>query len=147
MSEIYATARFIANELEERGIASDLRDTGGGCTALAIVVDHRGPSIETGCILVTDVTGTQVALDAVGQHAFLGWIAGFYPSEDALLTGEDAEWLHAEAYDREKKIWDAHAKGGAELAQSVAKDLFVDWRIDAIRMVDAIVAFIKEHRG
>lgn len=141
---VHEASTFIIAELEKHGIDADLEGTGGGCTAVKIEVKHRDPVIETAYILITDVGGTTAFVDEVHEKGFLGWVAGYYPTEEALTYGEDVFWIHAQAYEREREVFEIQERDGAEAGRQAAERLRVDWRADAKLMVTGIVNYIAD---
>lgn len=146
MTEITSTPSFIIDALQRRGIEADLEHTGGGCTAVKIELPHIDPAVETAFILITDVGGTTCDLDEASRATFLGWVAGYYASEDELTYGENVWWIHAAAYEREREIMDEHSKYGITSARQVTRRLAVDWKTDALDMVNAIVSYVDNLR-
>src|SRR5262245_9440715 len=106
MRTTLGSAPYIMSELDKRGLHGVHYFTGGGCTAVEIEVPYTtedGDS-ETGLVVITDVSGTTATVDVDYEPVFLGWVAGFYASEDGFFGGDEAEWIHAEAYEREKTV-------------------------------------------
>lgn len=144
MIEITSTPSFIIDALQRRGIEADLEHTGGGCTAVKINVELT--ATQTAFILITDVSGTTCDLGEAERKSFLGWVAGYYASEDELLYGEDAYWIHAAAYERECEVLSAHTGGGVTAGRQAVERLAVDWKTDALDMVNAIVSYVDNLR-
>lgn len=142
--DTYETSKFITAQLDSRGIKSEYWYTGGGCTAIKIVMLDNGV-LNDGVIVITDQNAS-VNLTEAEQRSFIGWAASYYPDEDAELYGDHSEHIHAEVYGREKKIHDAQLSGGARYAVSVAEALRVNWQADTITMADAIATFIADVR-
>jgi hypothetical protein len=147
MTEITSTPSFIISELERRGIDADLEHTGGGCTAVKIELTHLAPSLETAYIMITDVSGTTCDLEESDRENFLGWVAGHYSSEDAFACGENAEWIHADAYERECEVLHEHETRGVPSSLLAITRLRVDWKSDALQMVDAIASHLTNLKG
>jgi len=147
MRTTLSSATYIINELDKRGLHGVLYHTGGGCTAVEVEVLYitEDGNEETGLVVITDVSGTTVSVDIDYEPVFLGWVAGFYVSEDGFSGGDEAEWIHAEAYEREETV--ARARGeGNEFAQAVLENLRQDWQTDADVMVAAVATFIEEKK-
>jgi hypothetical protein len=147
VTELTSTASFIISELEKHDIDADMTFTGGGCTAVTCMIEHSDPDVETAYILITDVTGTTCNIPETEWSRFLGWVVGYYASEDALAAGEDARWLRSDAYLRETAIAKARKDFGVERGQRMAQNMYVDWRNDATCAADAIAFFLKNELG
>lgn len=147
MTDKTNSAAFIVNELGKRGVDASLWHTGGGCFAIYVERTHAPAidAVETGTIMITDVTGTVVDLDIAYACEFLGFVAGWYPTPDDLTCGTNVTWVYGEAaYDRERQVHEAQDRGGVEFARTVAQNLYVEWRADASALVDAVATFVKE---
>jgi hypothetical protein len=147
MTKITSTPSFIISELERRGIEADLEHTGGGCTAIKIELTHPAPSLETAYVMITDVSGTTCDLTESDRENFLGWIAGYYPSEDSLAYGENVWWIHADAYEREREILKEYQAYGISSSLRAVARLRVNWRDDALKMIDAIASYLETVKG
>ena len=144
MRTTLGSAAYILSALDERGLHGVHYFTGGGCTAVEVEVPYttEDGDRETGLVVITDVSGTTVSVDVDYEPVFLGWVAGFYASEDGFYGGDEAEWIHADAYDRERQVIDARREG-TTFAQVVIENLCVDWRKDADAMVSAVMTFVE----
>lgn len=121
----FEASTFIIEELARIGIAGELWHTGGGCTAIQIQLTRHNPTGATAYIVITDGNSSVMMTERSAQY-FQGWTAYYYADDEALMYGEPNDPVFGgEAWKR---------KPGVAL----------NWRVDAVAMVQAIHNFVTD---